>query len=150
MNGTIWPSPTLWRRWRRRRTSSSRGTLPKCVLTQKIKERLNSSRVRCCCLLWLRLFGDILDGVAFLADDGSHKLSRHEHAQWEVVLSGAWRSVASWWPGLRGALVPGSPTPTTRAGSLDRWSSIRVHDIWHLEGVVVELVSCQLLDGSGW
>lgn len=46
-------------------------------------------------LLGLCLFGDILDGEALLADDGSHKLSRHEHAQGEVVLSGAWSTEAS-------------------------------------------------------
>lgn len=46
-------------------------------------------------LLGLRLFGDILDGEALLADDGSHELSRHEHAQGEVVLPGAQSAEAS-------------------------------------------------------
>lgn len=100
-------------------------------------------------LLGLCLFGDILNGEALLADDGSHKLSRHEYTQGEIELSWAWSTKVPWGPRLRGALIPGRPTSTPRAGSLVRRSSIHVHNIWHLERVVFELVFCQLLNSSG-
>lgn len=37
-------------------------------------------------LLWVRLFGNIANGSTLFANDGTHKLGGHEHAQWNVRL----------------------------------------------------------------
>lgn len=103
-------------------------------------------------LLGLGLFGDILDGLALLADDGSNKLRRHEHAQGKVVMPGPRSAALPRGPGLGGALIPGRPAATTAAapsaGRLVRRRRVHVRDVGHLEGVVVQLVSRELLKGS--
>lgn len=92
--------------------------------------------------LGLCLFCDILNGQALLANDGSHKLCRHKHAQGEVGLSRPRSTKFPWGSGLRGALITGRPTSAPCAGGLVGRCSVHVHNIWHLERVVVELVSC--------
>lgn len=90
-------------------------------------------------LLGLCLLGDIFDGEALLADDGSHILSRHDDAQ--VLLCCARSTKFSWGPGLWVTLIPWQSTSASCTGSLIGRSSVHVCNIRHLERVVVKLVS---------
>lgn len=98
--------------------------------------------------LALRLLGDVADGGPLLADDGSDVLRGHQQPQGDV---GVRRLVEH--PRARGARARPPPgpvsTPAVFGPSLASISlRVLVGDVGDAQGVVLKLVSIQLLDGS--
>lgn len=98
--------------------------------------------------LALRLLGDVADSSSLLADDGSHILCGYQQSQRDVGMwrfaghpggGPATRSTAG--PVARATAIIGTPLPSLQLRGF-------VRDIGDTQGVVLKLVSIQLLDGS--
>ena len=98
--------------------------------------------------LALRLLGDVTDGGALFPDDGTHVLGGHQQAQGDVrvlVLGGDPRP----WGAAPGATPGAVSTAAVVRASLSINFRVLVRDVGDAKGVVLKLVSIQLLDGSG-
>lgn len=100
-------------------------------------------------LLALCLFGDVSNGGSFLANNCSHVLRRYQQSQRDVNMLGFRRDSRTWGPTTRHAM--GSITRT----SAIIWPTLPpiklrsvIRDVGDTQGVVLKLISIQLLDGS--
>lgn len=98
--------------------------------------------------LALRLLGDVTDGGPLLADDGSNILCGYQEPQRDVSM---WRFRRH---SARGPTTGPSTRPITRAAAIVRppLTSFQlrelVRDVGDTQGVVLKLVSIELLDSS--
>lgn len=99
--------------------------------------------------LALRLLGDVANGGSLLADDGSNVLCGYQQSQRDV---GVRRFGGH--PGARGPAAGPSSGPVTRAPAVigaplaSLQLRVLIRDVRDAQGVVLKLVSIQLLDGS--
>lgn len=99
--------------------------------------------------LALRLLGDVANGGSLLADDGSNVLCGYQQSQRDV---GVRRF--GWHPRARGPTTGPATRPISRAPTVIRpaLASVQlsgiVGNVGDVQGVVLKLVSIQLLDGS--
>lgn len=96
------------------------------------------------CLLWVCLFSNVADGSTLFANDGTHKLGGHKHAQWNVGLQLWATTQRRWWLAWWATWCPSSPAAHCRG--------IREHRlIWyvaHLQCIAFHQETIQFLNCS--
>lgn len=92
----------------------------------------------------MRLFGDVPDGGALLADDGANELCGHQDAQRDVRLSLGPDAQA----GRAGPGWPAAVEAPPANGRRTLGGDCLVRDVGHLEGVALHHRGVQLLHGS--